>query len=98
MFDVRRTAGFAEWLDGLKDRLTRARLNRRIDRAMLGNLGDVRPVGDGVFEMREHFGPGWRMFYVRRGAVLIVMLGGGDKSSRSADFATAVELAALFED
>ena len=65
---------------------------------MLGNLGDVKPVGEGVFEMREHFGPGWRMYYVQRGEVLIVMLGGGDKSSQAADIANAVKLAASFED
>jgi putative addiction module killer protein len=65
---------------------------------MQGHLGDVRPIGEGVFEMREHFGPGWRMYYVQRGAVLIVMLGGGDKSSQSADIAKAVKLAATVED
>lgn len=78
--------------------MTRVRLNRRLDRVMQGHLGDVRPIGEGVFEMREHFGPGWRMYYVQRGAVLIVMLGGGDKSSQSADIAKAVKLAATVED
>ena len=57
-------------------------------------MGDVKPVGDGVFEMREFFGPGWRMYYVQRGAVLIVMLGGGDKSSQSRDIKAAQKLAA----
>lgn len=65
---------------------------------MLGNLGDIKPVGDGVFEMREHFGPGWRMYYVQRGAILIVMLGGGDKSTQSADIAKALKRAAKLED
>ncbi len=64
MYSIKRTDEFAGWLDGLKDRMTRIRLNRRLDRALLGNLGDVKPVGDGVFEMREHFGAGWRMYYV----------------------------------
>lgn len=58
----------------------------------------MKPVGDGVFEMREHFGPGWRMYYVKRGLVLIVMLGGGDKSSQSADIAKAAKLAATIEE
>lgn len=98
MYSIKRTDEFADWLDGLKDRITRVRLNRRIDRAMTGNLGDVKPVGDGVFEMREHFGAGWRMYYVLRGDVLIVMLGGGDKSTQSVDIAKAIKLAATYEE
>jgi putative addiction module killer protein len=58
----------------------------------------VRPVGEGVFEMREHFGPGCRLYYAQRGAVLIVMLGGGDKSTQGADIANAIKLAAALED
>ena len=73
------------------------RLIARLRKAMLGNLGDVKPVGSGVYEMREHFGPGWRMYYVQRGAVLIVMLGGGAKSSQTKDIATAVKRAADLE-
>jgi len=103
MYTVKRTDEFADWLDGLNDRITRVRLNRRIDRAMAGNLGDVKPVGEGVFEMREFFGAGWRMYYVQRGDVLIVMLlivmlGGGDKSTQSADIAKAIKLAANLEE
>lgn len=67
-------------------------------KAQLGNLGDVRPVGEGVFEMREHFGPGWRMYYVQRGEVLIVMLGRGDKSTQASDITKAVNLAATLEE
>jgi putative addiction module killer protein len=74
------------------------RLNARLRKAMQGNLGDVKPVGDGVFEMREHFGPGWRMYYVQRGTVLIVMLGGGDKSNQTVDIDQAKHLAATIED
>ena len=73
-------------------------MNVRLRKAMLGNLGDVKPVGKGVFEMREHFGPGWRMYYVQRGAVLIVMLGGGDKSTQAADITKAVKRAATLEE
>lgn len=98
MFTIRRTAEFAEWLDGLKDRMTRIRLARRLDRAATGNVGDVAPVGDGVVEMREHFGAGWRMYYVQRGDTLIVMLGGGDKSTQKVDIATAKARAEQLED
>lgn len=71
-----------------------------MDKAQRGILGDVKPVGDGVFEMREFFGPGWHMYYVQHGTVLIVMLGGGDKSSQSSDIAAARKLAAtlVFKD
>jgi putative addiction module killer protein len=98
MFLIKRTDEFSLWLDGLKDRLTKQRLNSRLRKALLGNLGDVKPVGSGVYEMREHFGPGWRMYYVQRGAVLVVMLGGGDKSTQAADIARAIDLAATLED
>ena len=98
MFTVIRTEAFATWLDGLKDRNTRIRLVRRLEKAQVGNLGDVKPVGEGVSEMREHFGPGWRMYYVQRGETLIVMLGGGGKSTQSADIARAVKLAAKLEE
>ncbi len=89
---------FDSWLTSLKDGMTRRRLGRRLEKAGGGNLGDVRPVGAGVFEMREFFGPGWRMYYAQRGEVLIVMLGGGDKSTQAADIAKAIELAATLED
>jgi putative addiction module killer protein len=98
VYTIQRTEQFADWLDGLKDRVTRARLVRRLEKAQHGNLGDVKPVGDGVFEMREFFGPGWRMYYVQRGTVLIVMLGGGDKSTQQADIVTAQVLAATIEE
>ncbi len=71
---------------------------KRLRKVTLGNLGDVTPVGEGVFEMREHFGPGWRMYYIQRGSVLIVMLGGGDKSTQAADISKAVKLAAMIDE
>ena len=98
MFSIKRTEDFNTWLLGLADGVTHRRLLARLRKATLGNLGDVRPVGSGVFEMREHFGPGWRMYYIQRGAVLIVMLGGGDKSTQTADIAKAVKHAALIEE
>ncbi|MDD5175768.1 MAG: type II toxin-antitoxin system RelE/ParE family toxin [Sterolibacterium sp.] len=98
MFSIKPLPEFTAWLCGLKDGMTHRRLARRLEKAQSGNLGDVKLVGGGVFEMREHFGPGWRMYYVQRGAVLIVMLGGGDKSTQAADIAKAVKLAALIEE
>lgn len=97
-YTVKRLNEFSDWLNGLKDGLTRQRLIKRLRKAQLGNLGDVEPVGDGVFEMREHFGPGWRMYYIQRGEMLIVMLGGGDKSTQQADIRRAVALAKCLED
>ncbi len=94
MYKIQRTEAFASWLDALKDRMTRARLIRRLEKAEAGNLGDVKPVGEGMYEMREFFGPGWRLYYVQRGDVLLVMLGGGDKSTQQADIAAAQALAA----
>ncbi len=98
MFLIKRTDKFNDWLSGIRDGMTQRRLVKRLRKVTLGNLGDVTPVGDGVFEMREHFGPGWRMYYIQRGSVLIVMLGGGDKSTQTADIAKAVKLAAMIEE
>ncbi len=98
MFTVKTLPEFDSWLNGLKDRTTRLRLSRRLDKAQRGNLGDVKPVGDGVCEMREHFGPGWRMYYAKRGDILIVMLGGGDKGSQEADIAKAKQCETTLED
>lgn len=93
MYNILETDTFQHWVDGLRDMPTRIRLRRRLTKAMRGNLGDVKAVGDGVWEMREFFGPGWRLYYVQRGDVLIVMLGGGDKSSQERDIAAAKVLA-----
>lgn len=98
MFIIKRTAEFDEWFSRIRDGVTRRRLVVRLRKAQLGNLGDVKPVGSGVHEMRENFGPGWRLYYVKRGAVLIVMLGGGDKSTQLADISRAIKLAARIEE
>ena len=98
MFDVRTLPEFERWLSGLKDGMTKRRLAARLRKAELGNLGDVEPVGDGVSEMREHFGAGWRMYFVQRGSVVIVMLGGGDKSTQARDIAKAIALSKTLED
>ncbi|MBU2788223.1 type II toxin-antitoxin system RelE/ParE family toxin [Acidithiobacillus sp. VAN18-1] len=89
---------FSDWLKDLKDGPTRQRLSKRLRKAQLGNLGDVEPVGEGVFEMREHFGPGWRMYYAQRGETTIVMLAGGNKSTQQADISRAIALAKRLED
>ena len=98
MYIVKTHPNFDAWLEVIKDRVARLRLSRRLDKAQQGNLGDIKPVGDGIFEMREHFGPGWRMYYVQRERILVVMLGGGDKSTQTTDIARAVTLAATLED
>lgn len=85
MYSLIETEEFTVWMTGLKDRMTRARLMVRLNKAKAGNLGDVKPVGGGVWEMREVFGPGWRMYYVERSGALILMLGGGNKSSQARD-------------
>ena len=73
MFSVRPLPEFTAWLSSLKDRVAVQRLSARLRKVTFGNLGDVKPVAKGLFEMREHFGPGWRMYYVQRGNVVIVM-------------------------
>ena len=89
MFTVLETDAFIDWVNSLRDRPTRIRLRRRLGKAARGNLGDVKPVGDGIWEMREFFGPGWRMYYLQRGELVIMMLGGGDKSSQASDIEAA---------
>ncbi len=98
MVEVRLTDEFEAWLSGIKDKKTRIRLVKRLRKVEGGNLGDVKPVGDRVMEMREHFGPGWRMYYVPHGDVLVMMLGGGDKDSQTSDIAAAKKLAKALED
>ena len=93
MYIVKQLPEFSDWLLGLRDGMTHRRLARRLEKAQRGLLGDVALVGEGVFEMREFFGPGWRMYYVQCDGVLIVMLGGGDKSTQQADIARAIALA-----
>jgi putative addiction module killer protein len=98
MHTIRRLPEFDKWLSGLRDGATRIRLARRVEKAQRGNLGDIKPVGDGVFEMREFFGPGWRMYFIERGGAVIIRMGGGDKSTQRADIALAKALAATLEE
>lgn len=97
MFEVRQTTRFATWLAGLRDERARARILKRIDRAQAGNLGDVGPVGEGISEMRIFYGPGFRVYFVRRGEALILLLCGGDKSTQEADIEEARKLAKEIE-
>jgi putative addiction module killer protein len=93
MYTIKPLPEFDEWLNGLKDKASRSRLIKRLARVATGNLGDVKSVGDGVFEMREFFGAGWRMYYVQHGKVLIIMLGGGDKATQQTDIEASKKLA-----
>lgn len=91
--EIRQTATFAHWFDGLRDRQARARILVRIRRLSLDNPGDVRPVGGGVSEMRIDWGAGYRVYFVARGEALIILLAGGDKRTQAADIRAAIELA-----
>jgi putative addiction module killer protein len=98
MIRVRKTEAFARWLDGLRDLKARARVQVRIERLSSGNPGDVAPVGEGVSEMRIDVGPGFRVYFKQRGATLIILLAGGDKSTQARDIKTALELARNLEE
>jgi len=93
MNEVRKTREFQKWLDGLKDAQAYARIETRIFRLGLELPGDVKPVGKGVSEMRIDYGPGYRVYFTKRGMTLIVILGGGDKSTQERDIRTATKLA-----
>ena len=85
MIEVRQTLIYAEWFDQLRDRQAQAGINVRIRRLSLGNPGDVRPVGEGVSELRIDYGPGYRVYFVQRGATMVILLCGGDKSTQDRD-------------
>jgi putative addiction module killer protein len=89
MNTIHSTEEFEAWLVGLKDIVGRAKILVRIDRARNGNFGDTEPVGDGVHEMRIHFGPGYRVYYAREGRIVYLLLSGGDKSTQQADIKRA---------
>ena len=93
MIEVRQTELFARWIGALRDRQARARVLVRIRRLSLGNPGDVRPVGEGVSEMRIDYGPGYRVYFTRSGEELVVLLAGGDKRTQDRDIQVARELA-----
>ena len=93
MIEVRQTEVYARWFGKLRDRQARARINVRIRRLSLGNTGDVRPVGEGVSELRIDYGPGYRVYFVQQDQSLALLLIGGDKSTQNRDIARAHDLA-----
>lgn len=93
MFSIRKTRTYAKWLDSLRDARARARVLVRVERLAAGNPGDVRPVGEGVSELRIAYGPGYRVYFTKRDRTIIVLLAGGDKRSQSDDIRTAQRLA-----
>ena len=93
MIEIRKTDVFARWLDDLRDLRARARIQVRIERLGAGNPGDVKPVGEGVSELRIDYGSGYRVYFKRRGRKLIILLSGGDKSSQAKDIKVAQRLA-----
>jgi putative addiction module killer protein len=98
MFQIRKTDVYARWIDGLNDLTGRARILVRIERLAAGHPGDVKPIGDGVCELRMHFGPGYRVYFTQNGREIVILLAGGDKSSQSADIKTALKLAKNLKD
>ncbi|MDX9851663.1 MAG: type II toxin-antitoxin system RelE/ParE family toxin [Anaerolineaceae bacterium] len=92
MIEIRKTETFGKWIDGLQDIRARARILVRIERLAAGNPGDVKPVGEGVSELRIDFGPGYRVYFKRIGQKVIILLAGGDKKSQSKDIKTALSL------
>ena len=93
MIQIRETSAYSDWFARLRDREARARVLVRIRHLSLGNPGDVKPVGNGVSELRIDYGPGYRLYFVPRGKDLIILLGGGDKSTQAADIRAALALA-----
>ena len=93
MIEILKSATFDKWLLGLRDRATRARIEARIVTMALGNPGDVKPVRNGIHEMRIDYGPGYRVYFLQRGQTIIVLLAGGDKRTQDADINRAIEIA-----
>jgi putative addiction module killer protein len=93
MIELRETDVYARWFARLRDHEARARILSRIRRLLLGNPGDVKPVGEGISEMRIDYGPGYRVYFTRRGSSLIILLAGGDKSTQARDIESAKHLA-----
>lgn len=91
--EVRQTHHYARWFGKLRDRHARARIDARIRRLSLGNPGDVKPVGEGVSELRIDYGPGYRVYFIQQGDRLVILLAGGDKRTQDRDIRVAIELA-----
>jgi len=93
VIEIRKTTTFGKWIDGLSDIRARARVLARIERLAGGHAGDVKLVGEGVSEMRIAYGPGYRIYFKKRGRSLVILLAGGDKGSQKRDISTALRLA-----
>ena len=93
MIEVRETAIFEKWFGNLKDRKARSRIQARSDRLELGNFGDIASVGDGISELRIFYGPGYRVYFIQQGSVIVILLSGGDKSTQQVDIANAKVIA-----
>jgi putative addiction module killer protein len=91
--EIHQTGPFADWFSNLRDKHAKVRIQARIDRMALGNFGDTAPVGRGVSELRIHYGPGYRVYFVQRGERLVILLGGGDKGTQRRDIQAALALA-----
>lgn len=97
MLKIRQTATFLKWESRLRDPKARTVIAARIDRLASGLAGDAKAVGDGVMELRIHYGPGYRIYFIRHGSEIVVLLSGGDKASQSSDIETAKRLAKEIE-
>ena len=93
MVEIRQTARFGKWFEDVRDLRGRARVQARIERLIGGNLGDVKPIGAGVSELRINYGPGYRVYFQQKGSTLIILLAGGDKSTQARDIEEALMLA-----
>lgn len=98
MTELKQTETFRKWWKQLRDERARALVAARLNRLAYGLAGDVEPVGDGISELRIHYGPGYRVYYQQRGATIIVLLCGGDKGSQAKDIKTAKRLAAEWKE
>ncbi|WP_439360537.1 type II toxin-antitoxin system RelE/ParE family toxin [Bradyrhizobium sp. DASA03007] len=95
---IRETEQFSSWLSGLRDAVAKAKVLVRVDRMAKGNAGDVKPVGEGISELRIHHGAGYRVYFTQRGEELILLLCGGDKDSQDKDIANAKKIASELEE
>jgi len=93
VIEIHKTDVYVQWLDSLRDINARARVLARVERLAAGNPGDVRPVGEGVSEMRIDYGPGYRVYYKKQGREVVILLAGGDKQSQASDIKAALRLA-----
>jgi putative addiction module killer protein len=98
VIEIRETQVFSAWLESLRDAQARTRVQARILRLRLGNPGDVKPVGEGVSELRIDYGPGYRVYYLKRGALLVILLAGGAKPTQDKDIKTALKMARMLQE